>query len=120
MHSAGAGRGAEPDYRFTLANERTYLAWQRTALGLLAASVAVIQFLPESTHPFWRYGIGLALGIIAVVVAISGLIRWRQNDRAIRQGRPLPHSNLVVLLASVLALLGVLVVIGGAVVWLVE
>src|SRR3984893_15268857 len=32
----------EPDYRFTLANERTFLAWQRTALGLLAAAVAVV------------------------------------------------------------------------------
>ncbi len=38
----------EPDYRFTLANERTFLAWQRTALGLLAAAVAVVQFVPGS------------------------------------------------------------------------
>ena len=31
-----ADDGEEPDYRFTLANERTFLAWVRTALGLLA------------------------------------------------------------------------------------
>ena len=44
------GRAApefEPDYRFTLANERTFLAWERTALGLLAAAVAVVQLVPE-------------------------------------------------------------------------
>lgn len=35
----------EPDYRFTLANERTFLAWQRTALGLLAAAVALVQLV---------------------------------------------------------------------------
>jgi putative membrane protein len=41
------GHEREPDYRFTLANERTFLAWQRTALGLLAAAVAAVQLLPE-------------------------------------------------------------------------
>jgi hypothetical protein len=30
--------GAEPDPRFTLANERTFLAWIRTALALIAAA----------------------------------------------------------------------------------
>jgi len=41
----------EPDYRFTLANERTFLAWQRTALGLLAAAVAVVHLVPDLTIP---------------------------------------------------------------------
>jgi uncharacterized membrane protein YidH (DUF202 family) len=40
----------EPDYRFTLANERTFLAWQRTALGLLAAAVAVVHLVPEASQ----------------------------------------------------------------------
>src|ERR1700731_987022 len=49
----------EPDYRFTLANERTFLAWQRTALGLLAAAVAVVQLVPELTIPGARHALGL-------------------------------------------------------------
>lgn len=39
----------EPDYRFTLANERTFLSWQRTSPGLLAAAVALAQLVPELT-----------------------------------------------------------------------
>jgi putative membrane protein len=35
--------GTEPDYRFTLANERTFLAWIRTALALLAGGVLLHQ-----------------------------------------------------------------------------
>ena len=34
--------GREPDPRFTLANERTFLAWIRTALGLLAGGIGVL------------------------------------------------------------------------------
>ncbi len=101
----------EPDYRFTLANERTFLAWQRTALGLLAASVATLQFLPQQTHPALRFGLGLTLGILAMVVAIGGLRRWRGNDDAIRSDRALPRSSMTVLLASGIGALG-----GGAVI----
>jgi hypothetical protein len=36
-----AGDEQEPDYRFTFANERTFLAWIRTALALIAGGVAV-------------------------------------------------------------------------------
>jgi putative membrane protein len=41
--------GEEPDYRFTLANERTFLAWIRTSLALLAGGVAVVQLVPGFT-----------------------------------------------------------------------
>ncbi len=40
-----AGDGSEPDARFTFANERTFLAWSRTALALVVAGLAVIQLL---------------------------------------------------------------------------
>ena len=36
--------GKTPDYRFTLANERTFLAWIRTALALMAGAVAHAPF----------------------------------------------------------------------------
>lgn len=55
----------EPDYRFTLANERTFLAWQRTALGLLAAAVALVNFVPELVVVGARRIMGIGLAALA-------------------------------------------------------
>ncbi|CKP74775.1 transmembrane protein [Mycobacterium tuberculosis] len=71
----------EPDYRFTLANERTFLAWQRTALGLLAAAVALVQLVPELTIPGARQVLGVVLAILAILTSGMGLLRWQQADR---------------------------------------
>ncbi|GAB37599.1 MULTISPECIES: YidH family protein [Gordonia] len=106
----------EPDYRFTLANERTFLAWQRTALGLLAAAIAALQFLPDPTHPAFRYGLGLALGLLAVVVSAGGLIRWKQNDDAIRREQPLPRSSLIAVLGVALTVIAAAAVITALIV----
>lgn len=75
----------EPDYRFTLANERTFLAWQRTALGLLAAAVALVQLVPELTIPGARQVLGVVLAILAILTSGMGLLRWQQADRAMRR-----------------------------------
>ncbi|MEU6558553.1 YidH family protein [Nocardia nova] len=101
----------EPDYRFTLANERTFLAWQRTALGLLAAAVALLHFAPVTELPGIAYGLGGLLGSVAVATAAGGLHRWRANDRAIRRDRPLPASRLTTVLAVVLTAAGITAVI---------
>ena len=76
----------EPDYRFTLANERTFLAWQRTSLGLLAAAVALVHFVPELGVPGARRLLGIGLAVLASSPARSGCMRWRQADRAMRRG----------------------------------
>lgn len=96
----------EPDYRFTLANERTFLAWQRTALGLLAATVALLNFAPGPAVQGMQYILSTVLGILAIVITGAGLLRWRQVDRAIRCNEPLPHNPTPALLASSLAALG--------------
>jgi putative membrane protein len=83
----------EPDYRFTLANERTFLAWERTALGLLAAAVAVVQLVPELAIPGARHVIGGLLAALAMLTAGAGLHRWTQVDRAMRRGLPLPRPR---------------------------
>lgn len=80
----------EPDYRFTLANERTFLSWQRTALGLLAAAVALVQLVPELTVPGARRTLGVGLAVLATLTSGMGLLRWHQADRAMRHGDPLP------------------------------
>jgi putative membrane protein len=108
----------EPDYRFTLANERTFLAWQRTALGLLAAAVAVVQLVPELTIPGARLVLGALLAVLATLTSAVGLLRWEQADRAIRRGNPLPRHPTPVYLAAGLTLVGMLaigLVIGKAV-----
>src|SRR6201998_2084357 len=76
----------EPDYRFTLANERTFLAWQRTALGLLAAAVALVQLVPELTIPGARRGLGVGLAVLAILTSGMGWLRWQQGARAMRRG----------------------------------
>ena len=98
----------EPDYRFTLANERTFLAWQRTALGLLAAAVAVVQLVPELSIAGARHVLGIILGLLAILTAGMGILRWQQVDRARRRDLPLPRHPTPVYLGIGLALVGLL------------
>jgi putative membrane protein len=103
----------EPDYRFTLANERTFLAWLRTSLSLLAAGVAVVQLVPSFTIPGARAVTGALLTVLAVVAAVSGILRWRSVEHAIRCGRPLPRQRVPWVMAvglTVLALLALALV----------
>ena len=90
----------EPDYRFTLANERTFLAWMRTALGLLAGGVAVRQLI----EPFEVSGGRTALAMMAIVgsavLSVGGYLRWRRVQTAMRRGAALPQAWLVPMLAA--------------------
>jgi putative membrane protein len=98
----------EPDYRFTLANERTFLAWQRTALGLLAAAVAVVHLVPEMTVPGMRHVLGVLLAVLATTTAVVGVLRWQQVDRAMRRGTPLPRQPTPAYLGAGLIVIGLL------------
>jgi len=98
----------EPDYRFTLANERTFLAWQRTSLGLLAAAVALVQLVPELTVPGARRLLAVGLAALAILTSGMGLLRWRQADYAMRHGLPLPRHPTPGYLAVGLSLVGVI------------
>ncbi len=97
--------GREPDYRFSLANERTYLAWMRTALALLAAAVLFHQF---ATHiqPKWVLALLSGFGAIAAGgLALGGFMHWRKNQIAMRHEQPLPRSALLAGLALVMVAL---------------
>jgi putative membrane protein len=96
----------EPDYRFTLANERTFLAWQRTSLGLLAAAVALVQLVPELAVPGARRLLGVGLAVLAILTSGMGLLRWQQADHAMRRGDPLPRHPSPAYLAVGLSVVG--------------
>lgn len=98
----------EPDYRFTLANERTFLAWQRTALGLLAAAVALVQLVPEMAVPGARRLLGVGLAALAICTSGIGLQRWRLAEQAMRRGLPLPRQPTPGIVAIGLIVLGVI------------
>ena len=109
--------GHEPDPRFTLANERTFLAWIRTALGLMTAGLAITQLLPEFDFAGGRRLIGLPLIAVGVVMAITSYWQWQRNERAMRLEQPLPTSYLpriVAVVVGICALIGgILVVFSG-------
>ena len=100
----------EPDYRFTLANERTFLAWERTALGLLAAAVAVVQLVPELSIAGARHVLGVVLAVLAILTAGMGILRWGQVDRAMRRDLPLPRHPTPIYLGIGLVVVGLLTV----------
>ncbi|EME62443.1 MULTISPECIES: YidH family protein [Rhodococcus] len=95
--------GGEPDARFTLANERTFLAWIRTALGVIAAAVALETFAGDVVGPVVRTTLSCALLVFSAVLVIAALRRWLQIEAAMRTERPLPPPRIAFLLAAMLA-----------------
>ena len=84
--------GEEPDYRFTLANERTFLAWIRTALALSAGGLAAVSVLDDE---FANADVlGVALLAVAFLTAAGAYRRWANAERSMRLGIPLPASWL--------------------------
>ena len=102
-------REREPDYRFTLANERTFLAWIRTALALLAGSIAIDQLVPNFAVPDARKALGAGLAVISIALVIQSLLRWRRVQRAMRRDAPLPPSRSIWILAIGSVAIGLLV-----------
>lgn len=103
--------GTDPDYRFSLANERTFLAWVRTALALLAGGVAVVTVLPHFGPGGSRRLLGLLLMAFAAAVAGASYFRWERTERAMRQGLPLPPTSMTRLVASGVAFIAVVVAV---------
>lgn len=91
--------GQAPDYRFSLANERTYLAWIRTSLAFLAGGVALDQLsLNSPSSTLWAV-LALFLCLASALLAIYGYKRWRSNEEAMRLNRDLSYTGAQGLLA---------------------
>lgn len=85
----------EIDYRFTLANERTFLSWIRTALGLLAGGVAVQTLVQPFHHAGVRHALAASCLALAVVVSIGAYVHWRDVKNRMDRAQPLKGTMLV-------------------------
>lgn len=103
------GRGEEPDYRFSLANERTFLAWLRTTLALIAAGVAVsvLDLGVSDTVAQALSALLLTLGVVSPVIAF---LRWAKAERAMRLDEPLPALGVLSAVITGIVLLAVAVI----------
>ncbi len=103
--------GNEPDPRWSFANERTFLAWIRTALALVAGGVALDAFeVPlddDLKKPLTILLLTLGLGC-----ALFSWARWAAAERAMRRGEPLPSASYNVALAAVVGLVALLLIVG--------
>ncbi len=106
--------GKDPDPRFTLANERTFLAWIRTSLALLAAGIGLEAFVDDLPEGL-RRGLASLLIVLGAGLAVGAFVRWLGTERAMRHSRSLPPPDLAPWLAagigvSALLLLGYVLV----------
>lgn len=108
------GSGAEPDPRFTLANERTLLAWIRTALALVGAGVVVDAVDLEVSDTVQRV-LGAVLVVVGGLAAVGAWFRWASIERAMRHGKPLPGLPLAAGVVLGLVVVGVVVLVALAV-----
>lgn len=107
--------GTEPDPRFSLANERTFLAWIRTSLALLGGGVALEAFGQEIFPYHLRFWAALALVTTSFIASVFSTWRWYRVERSMRRGQPLPVPTVafVVALGMLLATAMLVVVVVG-------
>lgn len=106
-----------PDERFTLASERTFLAWMRTSLGLLAGGIAIVHLVPDFATSWVRTTLGLVLILMAASAAVVGMRRWLQVRKALVSGDSMPEAKelwifavgigAIAILAAVVTVLGI-------------
>ena len=102
------GVGEEPDPRFSLANERTALAWMRTALALVGGGVAMVSLASLDTLPVWTALVGAAACLGGGALAVRTVGAWARVERALRLRRPLPAPRALAVLAGGVVLLAAL------------
>jgi putative membrane protein len=105
--------GVAPDYRFSLANERTFLAWIRTGLALIGGGLAVAGFLPELHLPHLREILAAALMLLGAAVTVRAVDHWARSEIAMRLNQPLPPSRFPAILALIVAVGAILLILGA-------
>lgn len=110
-NSMTPAEGNEPDYRFTLANERTFLAWIRTSLALLAGGVALMQLVPRFSLHGVRHIFSLLLVAAGGTLAMLAVHRWRRIQQAMRHGAALPVSRTPLVLGIAMTVMSILLAV---------
>jgi putative membrane protein len=108
---AAVSEQRRPDTQAELANERTYLAWLRTGLALVAVGVAAERVLPAEGIIWARQLIGVSLILAGVLTAGLARWRWQRVDRAVRAGGPIPRPNLGYLVTAAIVLNGLATIV---------
>lgn len=106
--------GRDPDPRFTLANERTFLAWNRTAIALIGGGLAAGQLLDFHSRAA-RLVVALPPIVLGLLLALASYRRWQENERALRLDQPLPGTGPPWILAVGIGLVGVVVLVVAAI-----
>ena len=96
--------GTDPDYRFTMANERTFLAWIRTALALAAGGLGAVTILDDFPA---EEVLGIGLLTLSFLTSATAYRRWALNERAMRLNEPLPPSRLPMMMAIGVAVVAI-------------
>jgi len=104
-------QGNAPDYRFSLANERTFLAWIRTSLAFLAAAIGLDQLAPNLASPEIREMLSLALCLFAALLALYAYLRWVANEKAMRQNTDLPYTKVLRLVSIFMTIIACAIIL---------
>ena len=103
--------GATPDPRMSLANERTFLAWLRTSLAMIAGGISLDAFVDETIPAGVRVTLSVVLLALGAALAIGSFQRWIAAERAIRRGDELPVTGLAPLVSAGLAIVAVVLIL---------
>ena len=106
------GTGSEPDPRFSLANERTFLAWVRTSLALLAVAAAV-DALPLQIDDRAQAALAAVLALTGLAAAYHAWRGWTRVERAMREDAPLPGNAAGIVVVLGVCLAGVVLVVAS-------
>ena len=103
--------GSEPDPRFSLANQRTFLAWVRTSLALLAGGIA-LEALKVPSQPGFRLSAALVLILLGLIAIIQAGVSWARTERSLRLGAALPGLGVAGVIIVGIAAAAILILVG--------
>lgn len=113
-------QGAITDH---LANERTFLAWIRTGIGIMAFGFVVVKFslfvkqisllLGKETiihQKGYSATMGIVLVLVGTITSILAYIRYKQTEKQLRSGQYEHSSLLLTLLTAFIFLVSIFLV----------